>query len=238
MSAELNKLQETEEKTLDQMLAEIDDILNEETEPTDPGTIVAVLAGPSIPSSGEYSPPEYRNRPLDSTIPDEERYHLMNGVRTSSDPQVRILETPSQMEGEGFWEWYDRIEDLNRQRMECPEMDLDLYLLPIDDQREVDLTLVARYTAHTHYDLRRMSRTLGITVSRIREIRGSDRYMNEIVKPRLERIGREGIIDRINRWSTPIDQVYAGYFGAPIDNIRHVLESILPEWVEYYNDRD
>ena len=166
------------EKTLDQMLAEIDELVNEETAPTEPGKIVAVKSGPSHPPIG-----------------------LMN-----HGPEVPP----------GFYNRLPRLRPLPR--CENPAI------------REV-----MRHANHPYIRIEDSARRLGITVEEVRQIRQSRQYL-EVVKARINRNDRDGLYVRMLKWVTPIDRIYARYFGVPIADIRHILEEIFPAWSEVYND--
>ena len=165
------------EKTLDQMLAEIDAILNEEEENPlrDPGTIVAVKTQQSI----QYTENNADNVSIYTDLP-------MLG------PLPDVLYNPI-------------------------------------------ICQVMNHANNMCVSIRRSAMLLGITVEEVREIRRSRQYL-AVVKDRINRNDRESLLARMYRWATPIDRVYAKYFGVPIDDIRHILEDIFPGWSEVYND--
>lgn len=168
------------QKTLDQMLAEIDELVNEETAPTDPGTIVAVPAGPESPGRALAQ-------------------------------MVQGPELPS-----GFYRRLPSLGTLPR----CHN--------PI-------IRIVMTHANHPYIRIQDSANRLGITVEEVRMIRNSRQYL-QVVKDRINRNDREGLYIRMLKWVTPIDRIYARYFGVPIADIRNILEEIFPGWSEVYND--
>ena len=181
------------EKTLDQMLEEMDELLNEEsTTEVDPGTIVAV--------------------PTQSGIRD------VQSIPEESHEAIRSVGLYVHNQEDG----YDTEPSWRYRRLD------------IDDEREIDLNEVVTLTQDMHIPLRRMSLTLGVSVERIREIRQSDDYI-QFCKPRITKWTAEQLIDRATRWETPIDTIYARYFGIPIKEIRQILDEVSPRILEVSN---
>lgn len=168
------------EKTLEQQLAEIEELLNEEAEQPlrDPGTIVAVATQRSIQYNTDLPEPASSNY---TTI-------------SETHPLGRLPRCESNV-----------------------------------------IRIAMAHANHPYIKLRDSARRLGITVDEVRAIRQSSQYM-EVVRQRIERNDREGLLARMYRWVTPIDRIYARYFGVPIADIRHILECIFPAWSEIYND--
>ena len=99
------------------------------------------------------------------------------------------------------------------------------------------IELAIRHANHMYIRLVDSAHILNMSVEEVRELRRSSEYLEE-VRRRIGRNSREEFFGRAERWVTRIDRVYAGYFGIPIADIRHILEEIFPGWSEVYNDRD
>lgn len=173
------------ERTLDQMLAEIDNLLNEE-------------------DTADYS---------------EERPIVM-ATTLHSIPSENSERAGQVLENMGSSPTIPNLPPLG----------------PLPECRYSIIRLVMNHANHPYVKIQESARRLGITEREVREIRRSKQYL-EVVKARINRNSREGLIARIEHWETRIDKVYSKYFGVSIIDIRHILESIFPGWSEMYNDR-